>query len=462
MAEGGFDLNEIFRLDVTDDLAELDMLDTEIDEDNLEEPDSNFKNVSKGEFVAVLTRIRDRDCNILDEAIFAEKLLTNIEEKEGNILPFLTIVETSFSSFINVKVKAKQVRSIRIEQNFLKDSTERIQIQQKWGELVESCGICTNKNISKTVLEHVLLHFWIVKPHFTSDQVTDITLNTTNSNTSYTTDKSELEAISYHGGWAVKRSRDLIKSKCDASSHIVLKQSVSDSNNVFVDPKKALELIETLGTDEKRGDKYLFVLHPEVTNFFVLLHDFTDSYFSVSSFDDQVIINCLKNISINVKLRLAWETICKNAFPLAVQISVLQRISTMFLKSKQQIIREKLNLKPQKGSVALRQDIRKPKKKKSKQTEIPSSISGNQTPDVIVRLQKDFENPEIVAECLREIGLTVDPQFYLNHLTGKQLTKLLKRLGKPALNGKGKAKQIAVLLPVIVDDTQLNIMLSKK
>jgi SUMO ligase MMS21 Smc5/6 complex component len=97
-----------------------------------------------------------------------------------------------------------------------------------------------------------------------------------------------LEAISYHGGWAVKRSRDLIKSNCDASSHIVLKQSVNDGNNVFVDPKKALELIETQGTDEKRGDKYLFVLHPEVTNFFVLLHDFTDSYFSVSSFDDQV------------------------------------------------------------------------------------------------------------------------------------------------------------------------------
>jgi hypothetical protein len=237
---------------------------------------------------------------------------------------------------------------------------------------------------------------------------------------------------------------------------------VSDSNNVFVDPKKALELIETLGTDEKRGDKYLFVLHPEVTNFFVLLHDFTDSYFSVSSFDDQVIINCWKNMSINVKLRLAWETICKNAFPLAVQISVLQRISTMFLKSKQQIIREKLNLKPQKRSVALRQDIKKPKKKKSKQTEIPSSISGNQTPDVIFRVQKNFGNPEIVAECLREIGMTVDPQFYLNHLTRKQLTKLLKRLGKPALNGKGKAKQIAVLLPVIVNDTQLNIMLSKK
>ena len=196
--------------------------------------------------------------------------------------------------------------------------------------MVDACGICTNKNISKTVLEHVLLHFWIVKPHLISDQVTNITLNTT----SHTTDKSELEAISYHGGWAVKRSRDLIKSTGDASSQIVLRQSVNDSTNVLVDPKQALELIETLGTDEKRGDKYIFVLHPEVARFFVLLHNFTDSYFSVSSFDDQVVINCLKNMSINFNLRLAWETICKNAFPLPVQVAVLQRISTMFLKSK--------------------------------------------------------------------------------------------------------------------------------
>ena len=433
----------------------MSILDSEIDEEILEAPDKRFENVSKDELVVVLSRISDRDCNNLDEASLAERVLTNIEEQEANILSFLKTIQTSFSSFHDVKVNAKQERSIRIEQNVLKDSPERIQIQQKWEELVEACGICSNQN-SKTVLEHVLLHFWVVKLHITSEPVTNkITLNIT----SKTTDKSELEAIRYHGGWAVKRSRDLIKATADAFSHIVLKQSVNDSTEVRVDPKQALELIETLGTDEKQGDKHVFVLHPEVTQFFVLLHDFTDSYFSVSSFDDQIIINCLKDMSINIKLRLAWETICKNAFPIAVQISVLQRISTMFLKSKQQIIREKLNLKPQKGSVALRQDIKKPKKNKNKYKliEITSSVPGNQTPDIVKLLQENFEKPEIVAECLREIGKATDPQSHLNHLTGKQLTKLLRALGKPALDGKGKAKQIAVLLPVIITDTPLNI-----
>ena len=41
-----------------------------------------------------------------------------------------------------------------------------------------------------------------------------------------------------------------------------------------------------------------------------------------------------------------------------MQVAVLQRVPTMFLKSKQSIIREKLDLKPQKGSLSLRQDLK--------------------------------------------------------------------------------------------------------
>ncbi len=75
MAEGGgFDLNELFAIDVTDDFEELNVLDSKNDEDILEVPDTSFKNVSKDEFVVVLTRISDRGCNILDE----ESLLKNV------------------------------------------------------------------------------------------------------------------------------------------------------------------------------------------------------------------------------------------------------------------------------------------------------------------------------------------------------------------------------------------------
>ena len=47
-------------------------------------------------------------------------------------------------------------------------------------------------------------------------------------------------------------------------------------------------------------------------------------------------------------------------------IVVLQRIVTFFVKSKQQIIREKEGLKPNKNSVSLRRGIMKPKESKIK------------------------------------------------------------------------------------------------
>ena len=59
----------------------------------------------------------------------------------------------AFSSFHNVAVKAKQVRSIRIEQNFFKDSSERSQICKMCNKLVKAREISSSHNILKTVLD---------------------------------------------------------------------------------------------------------------------------------------------------------------------------------------------------------------------------------------------------------------------------------------------------------------------
>ena len=82
----------------------------------------------------------------------------------------------------------------------------------------------------------------------------------------------------------------------------------------------------------------------------VILHDFTENYVTPATLNEQSVIECLKNMSESKTLRNAWKAIStiKN-FSEEVQVAVLERICTMFLKSKQQIIREKLNLKPQKG-----------------------------------------------------------------------------------------------------------------
>ena len=119
----------------------MSLLESEVDEELMEIPVKGFENVSKDEFVVVLTRISDHNCNILDQPILAGKLLKNINEKKANVSPFLKEVQTAFSSFHNVAVKAKQVQFIRIERNFFKDLPERSQIHKMWNELVKACGI---------------------------------------------------------------------------------------------------------------------------------------------------------------------------------------------------------------------------------------------------------------------------------------------------------------------------------
>ena len=100
-------------------------------------------------------------------------------------------------------------------------------------------------------------------------------------------------------------------------------------------------------------------------------------------------------MSWSCKLREAWEGIFQGKFPIEVQVEALQRVPTMFLKSKQSIIREKLDLKTQKGSLSLRQDLKSKTSKKSKSTQ--SESKATKKPAVIKELEKHFEKPAITV-----------------------------------------------------------------
>ena len=98
-----------------------------------------------------------------------------------------------------------------------------------------------------------------------------------------------MEAIKYHAGWAVKRTRDIIKASAEASNPLLLKKSLRDDSEVRVDPQSAMALIALLGKDEQVGDasgagsdtsRFNFIVDDEVVPFFVLLHDFTEEYLS--------------------------------------------------------------------------------------------------------------------------------------------------------------------------------------
>ena len=102
---------------------------------------------------------------------------------------------------------------------------------------------------------------------------------------------------------------------------------------------------------------------------------------------------------VAVDKREAWkQCIYQRTFPIEVQVAVLQRVPTMFFKSKQSIIREKLDSKPRKGSLSQKQDLKSKTSKKSKSTQ--SESKATKKPAVIKEPEKDFEKPEITVQCV--------------------------------------------------------------
>ena len=143
---------EIFLIDLTDDVENDKISELEVEKD-FEGVNKLFENVSKDKLVVVLSRISNHACNIPEEALIAEKVLEKIDDLEPDIIFMLRTICTLFFSFHNVQMKAKQVRSVRIEQNFLKDSPKRDKIKNEWEKLITLSRFYPNKS-STSVLEH--------------------------------------------------------------------------------------------------------------------------------------------------------------------------------------------------------------------------------------------------------------------------------------------------------------------
>ena len=123
-------------------------------------------------------------------------------------------------------------------------------------------------------------------------------------------DEPEREAIRHHVGWVVKRARDVINF---GSTIVSIKQSKDlKSPAIQVTKKFLLSFLENFGVDQRQNSR---------------------KYLGVLSGENEV-----------------------------ASILILQRLVSIFLKSKQQVIREQLNLKPQKQSKSLRQSLCSDKK----------------------------------------------------------------------------------------------------
>ena len=356
----------------------------------------------------------------------------------------------------NDKQKAIKVEKVFAERRA--DGSQYIAaVQNVWDNLLcclEQIPEDTNNEFSKastTIIQQILQHFWsakINKAQFnvkSDDQQTKI-----KSFSTICIDSSEHESIKDHAGWILKRTRDVL---INGPNQIPLKETDEPTSTIlYANKSSALEIISHLGTDVKQSDsKFRFLVHDHVTPFFVYLHNLLEEMLKPTNLESQrgnVLLHCLSQLSKNKELREKWLALISDS-DLKTAIVVLQRVVTFFLKSKQQIVREKEGLKPNKNSTALRQGIKSSMKKNTnRQARTSTEIS---------TLRDDLGCSKTVADFLSnltKLSLT-EKRTLLSELHGKELTKILKAIGQPGLSGKKKENQITVLLQAIENGTSI-------
>ncbi|CAB4021258.1 Hypothetical predicted protein [Paramuricea clavata] len=155
-------------------------------------------------------------------------------------------------------------------------------------------------------------------------------------------DDSEFASIKNHAGWVIKRARETI-SKGESDSLKVM-ETEGGPSVVCGEKHKALELISTLGKDFKQADgKFRFIVYEHIVPLFLFLHNLIESIITpnIALQKGKILINGLEKLAANKVLREKWKDLTSLRSN-ATSVVVLQRIVTFFLKSKQQMIREKM------------------------------------------------------------------------------------------------------------------------
>ena len=137
----------------------------------------------------------------------------------------------------------------------------------------------------------------------------------------------------------------------------------------------------------------------------------------------------------------------------AASIVLLQRVVVMFVKSKQQIIREQLQLIANKQSASLRQPVKSRQKPKEKK-ELPSQS--------IIAFRCNSTDASTVLELLTNVFSKSEPSVMLNKLHGVELTSISQLPDLPGLNRKANSQQVQLLEKHHATGKEWNIVFPEK
>ena len=296
-------------------------------------------------------------------------------------------------------------------------------------------------------MQQILQHFWSLNSGSQFTIVESIYDGESQSGTEESLkycDESDFDSIRDHGGWVIKRTREnILKGESDVRA----KESVGGSEVVHGDKGDAMKIIATMGEDVKQPDgKFRFIIHKNIVSLFLFLHNLVESLIDLRNLaleKGNILTSCLEKLSMNnyKELRDKWNDITSTT-PNATSVFVLQNIVTFFIKSKQQIIREKRGLKPNKKSMAIRQQL--------KHSSLHTSKAKQTSKEILQLRSENLSTVHITnfMESLSTYSHSVQEKI-LGELTGQELSKVLKSLGKPSLLGKKKSRQIGLLLELL-------------
>ena len=346
------------------------------------------------------------------EQTIAQELLNSSEKNMEVVFALLKVISSSFSNcYKNVEhINCPKNKVIQLERNFASVTTSTT-LCESWSSLLRVSGLKVTSEHCNVVLDHILQHFWSCLVLYESKGLSHTAvendaecLATTSTTTSV--ENIELQAIKEHSGWVCKRVRDTFK---DGEETYKLKVSKTNNNCIDVPKQYIMDLVKCLGEDKFiQPGKFLFIPTSETITFFVLYGE-------------------------------------ENEVFRAACILILQRIVSMFVKSKQQIIREQLQLKAQKHSTSFRQSLKKTKSVKN--TMKQPSEKELKTIECVRVFRRNPEDPNCVTVFLTEaFKNSADAPNILSKLHGCELSRILKSLGLPGYAGKSKKKQIDTLM----------------
>ncbi len=340
--------------------------DTDVDNDSKTSPvvRQSTDSFSVKELIAVLDRISSSI--VVSEAKLAATILKNTRGKNNctALDRFVLVFVEAFNECNDLvkRFKTDSIRAIRLEKEFAtlrNDRNSRLFIA--WKQLVgDAHGAHVDTSI--VVFQHVLQHFWScvalnAKKEQSLKEQSDSNL------VKVTGDEAEREAIRQHAGWAVKRARDIINS---GSGIISIKKSKRDDTPTVVTKTCLLSFFKKFGVDQRQNStgKYFFIVNDAMLEFFIVLHREVDDFVQ-AGIERDTVVQCLRYLSVSHLVRSEWKKVFGDVVTgeeEAASIIILQRVVSMFVKSKQQIVREQHHLKPQKQSKSLRQTLFNSKK----------------------------------------------------------------------------------------------------